>query len=147
MGFLDGNSVVSNSAYLVLNADAFDLGVLQSTMHTAWIKAVGGALETRIRYSSSLCYNNFPFPKVTESQKRRISECALEIVAQRELYSELTLDELYEPIDMPQGLEEAHDALDLVVDSCYRAKPFENEDERVIFLFKLYEKMTGSQNA
>ncbi|MGX9691285.1 class I SAM-dependent DNA methyltransferase [Achromobacter anxifer] len=147
MGFLDGNSVVSNSAYLVLNADAFDLGVLQSTMHTAWIKAVGGALETRIRYSSSLCYNNFPFPKVTESQKRRISECALEIVAQRELYSELTLDELYEPIDMPQGLEEAHDALDLVVDSCYRAKPFENEDERVIFLFKLFEKMTGSQNA
>ena len=34
MGFLDGNSVVSNSAYLVLNADAFDLGILQSTMHT-----------------------------------------------------------------------------------------------------------------
>ena len=60
MGFLDGNSVVSNSAYLVLNADAFDLGILQSTMHTTWIKTVGGALETRIRYSSSLCYNNFP---------------------------------------------------------------------------------------
>lgn len=72
MGFLDGNSVVSNSAYLVLNADAFDLGILQSTMHTTWIKTVGGALETRIRYSSSLCYNNFPFPKVTEAQKREL---------------------------------------------------------------------------
>lgn len=147
MGFLDGNSVVSNSAYLVLNADAFDLGILQSTMHTTWIKTVGGALETRIRYSSSLCYNNFPFPKVTEAQKKRVAECALEILAQRELYSELTLDELYDPDDMPQGLEEAHDALDLVVDSCYRPKTFESVDERIIFLFKLYEKMTGSQNA
>ena len=123
MGFLDGNSVVSNSAYLVLNADAFDLGILQSTMHTTWIKTVGGALETRIRYSSSLCYNNFPFPKVTEAQKR-VEECALEILAQREMYSELTLDELYDPDEMPQGLEEAHDALDLVVDSCYRPKSF-----------------------
>lgn len=147
MGFLDGNSVVSNSAYLVLNADAFDLGILQSTMHTTWIKTVGGALETRIRYSSSLCYNNFPFPKVTEAQKKRVVECALEILAQRELYSELTLDELYDPDEMPQGLEEAHDALDLVVDSCYRPKPFESVDDRVIFLFKLYEKMTGNQNA
>lgn len=147
MGFLDGNSVVSNSAYLVLNANAFDLGILQSTMHTTWIKNVGGALETRIRYSSSLCYNNFPFPNVSEAQKNRVAACALEILAQRELHSELTLDELYDPENMPPGLEEAHDALDLVVDSCYRAKPFETEEDRIIFLFKLYEKMTGTQNA
>ncbi|MCX7208426.1 MAG: N-6 DNA methylase [Proteobacteria bacterium] len=147
MGFLDGNSVVSNSAYLVLNATAFDLGILQSTMHTTWIKTVGGALETRIRYSSSLCYNNFPFPKVSEAQKTKVAECALEILAQRELHSELTLDELYDPDIMPQGLKDAHDALDLVVDSCYRAKPFETMDEQIVFLFKLYEKMTGTQNA
>lgn len=147
MGFLDGNSVVSNSAYLVLNANAFDLGLLQSTMHTEWIKAVGGALETRIRYSSSLCYNNFPVPRVTANQRKRVEECALEILAQRELYAELTLDELYEPDDMPQGLEEAHDALDLVVDSCYRARPFESAEDRVIFLFKLYEKLTEAQHA
>lgn len=147
MGFLDGNSVVSNSAYLVLNANAFDLGILQSTMHTTWIKTVGGALETRIRYSSSLCYNNFPFPKVSQAQQQRVTECALEILAQREMNSELTLDELYDPDGMPPDLEAAHDALDLVVDSCYRAKPFDSVDERIIFLFKLYEKMTGTQNA
>ena len=64
----------------------------------------------------------------------------MEILAQREMYSELTLDELYDPDEMPQGLEEAHDALDLVVDSCYRPKSFESVDERIIFLFKLYEK-------
>lgn len=121
--------------------------MLQSTMHTTWIKTVGGALETRIRYSSSLCYNNFPFPKVSQAQQQRVTECALEILAQREMNSELTLDELYDPDGMPPDLEAAHDALDLVVDSCYRAKPFDSVDERIIFLFKLYEKMTGTQNA
>ena len=71
MGFLDGNSVVSNSAYLVLNADAFDLGILQSTMHTTWIKTVGGALETRIRYSS-LFATTTSLPKGDRSSKREL---------------------------------------------------------------------------
>ena len=42
---------------------------------------------------------------------------------------------------MPDGLREAHRQNDLVVERCYRSKPFENDEERLEFLFKLYEQM------
>ena len=40
-------------------------------------------------------------------------------------------------------LREAHTALDIAVDSLYRAKPFENDEERLSLLFKLYEALIG----
>ena len=42
---------------------------------------------------------------------------------------------------MPGGLREAHKANDEVIEKCYRARPFESDEERLEFLFKLYEKM------
>lgn len=42
-------------------------------------------------------------------------------------------------------LREAHTALDIAVDSLYRAKPFENDEERLSLLFKLYEALIGRQ--
>jgi len=35
----------------------------------------------------------------------------------------------------------AHMALDKAVDRCYRSKPFSSEQERLEFLFDLYEKL------
>jgi hypothetical protein len=42
---------------------------------------------------------------------------------------------------MPQELREAHHKLDLIVDSCYRERPFADENDRLEWLLKLYEKM------
>ena len=42
---------------------------------------------------------------------------------------------------MPAGLKEAHHQLDLFVERCYRSKPFETDEERLEYLFKLYEQM------
>jgi hypothetical protein len=147
MGFLDGRSVVSNSAFLVMNASPFTLGILMSAMHMAWTRTVAGGLETRIRYSSGLVYNTYPLPPVTEANKKLISTCALRIIQQREEHSELALDDLYEPDRMPKGLADAHDALDAAVDRCHRSKPFSSEDERVVFLFKAYEDMMEKVDA
>lgn len=44
---------------------------------------------------------------------------------------------------MPPELAKAHAALDREVDRCYRAQPFENDRQRVEFLFALYEKLTA----
>ena len=49
--------------------------------------------------------------------------------------------ELYDPDKMPDGLREAHKFLDLAIDQIYRSKPFENDEERLAHLFKLYEEM------
>ena len=42
---------------------------------------------------------------------------------------------------MPEGLREAHRINDLAIERCYRSKPFESDEERLEYLFKLYEKM------
>ena len=53
--------------------------------------------------------------------------------------------ELYDPDKMPEGLRQAHHEMDLAVEQCYRKKPFENDEERLEYLFKLYEEMIEAE--
>ena len=61
---------------------------------------------------------------------------------EREKHSQKTLAQLYDPDKMPEGLRKAHHALDTAIERCYRSKPFENDEERLEYLFKMYEEMT-----
>ena len=88
-------------------------------------------------------YNTFPFPKILDQQKKRIELCVQDILRVREKYSERTMAELYDPDKMPQDLLDAHHSLDLVIESCYRRKPFESDEQRLAHLFKMYEMMTN----
>ena len=115
-------------------------------MHMAWVRAVGGSLETRIRYSSVLCYNTFPFPKITQTQKEKIEELVNIILDERDKEYLKTLAELYDPNKMPDGLKKAHEKLDLYIETIYRDKPFSSDEERLEHLFKLYEKMIKEEN-
>jgi hypothetical protein len=47
---------------------------------------------------------------------------------------------------MPEGLQKAHQTLDTYIEQCYRAKPFESDEERLEYLFKMYEEMTSKEN-
>ena len=42
---------------------------------------------------------------------------------------------------MPDGLKKAHENLDLYIESIYMDKQFSSDEERLEYLFKLYEKM------
>lgn len=145
MGFLSKGTVVADSAFAVYDAPMWLFGILTSKIHMAWVKIVGGRLETRYRYSAQLCYNTFPFPKISEEKKKQIESAAEEVLLCREDYPDKTLADLYDPDKMPDNLRQAHHALDLIVESCYQDKPFENDEERLECLFKLYEKMTKKE--
>jgi hypothetical protein len=56
--------------------------------------------------------------------------------------SRTTLADLYDPLAMPPELVKVHAELDRAVDVCYRSQPFDNERQRVEYLFVLYEKLT-----
>ena len=142
MGYLSKENVAHDSCLVVGTNEKWLFGILTSLMHMAWVKTVGGRLETRYRYSAQLCYNTFPFPKISEAKKQEIEEAAEEVLLVREDYPGKTLAELYDPDKMPDDLREAHHKLDLIVESCYQEKPFANDEERLECLFKLYEKMT-----
>ena len=110
-----------------------------------WVRTVAGGLETRIRYSSGLCYNTFPFPEITDKQKTNLEDHVFNVLDEREKYPEKTMAELYDPDKMPAGLLKAHQDMDLAVEQCYRKKPFKNDEERLEYLFKLYEEMIAAE--
>ena len=142
IGYIDKNTVISNLAFALYDAELWLFGLLTSRIHNIWVKSVGGYLGTSIRYSATLCYNTFPFPYITKCKKDEIAALAEEVLMVREQHTEKTLAEMYDPDKMPQDLRDAHTALDLAVDSCYRAQPFNSDEERLEVLFKLYERMT-----
>lgn len=141
MGFLNSETIISNAASAIFNANPWVFSILTSKMHMAWVRAVSGKLEERLRYSSQLCYNTFPFPSITEKQKMELTQTTLRIIDEREKFCYKTLAFLYDPDTMPEGLRNAHHANDIVVEKCYREQPFESDEERLEYLFKLYEKM------
>lgn len=142
MGYLDKNTVITNAAFAIYNAELWLFGVVTSRMHMVWVRAVAGRLKTDYRYSAELCYNTFPFPDITDKQKQIIEIHVNNILEERENYSDMTMAELYDPDKMPEGLRRAHHDLDLVIESCYRRKPFESDEKRLEYLFKMYEIMT-----
>ncbi len=142
IGYLDAGTVITNSAFAVYDAPIWLFGLLTSSMHMVWVKTVGGRLKTDYRYSAQLCYNTFPFPKISAEKKAEIENAAEDVLVTREFYPEKTLAELYDPDKMPQDLREAHTRLDDIVESCYPGYPFANDETRLECLFKLYEEMT-----
>ena len=145
MGYLDHNYIAGDSCMVIGSNDISLFGFLTSHIHMVWVDTIGGKLETRYRYSAQLCYNTFPFPKISAEKKQEIESAAEEVLITREYYPEKTLAELYDPDKMPQDLREAHAKLDDIVESCYPGYPFASDEARLECLFKLYEKMTAKK--
>lgn len=145
--FFDKNVIASNQTYIIPGADPYLFGLISSKAFIVWMKAVGGQLETRIRFSAAICYNNFPVPIISSRFKQRIESAALKVLTVRENNSDLTLAELYDPDKTPEDLSEAHRLLDAEVDQCYGSNPEPTDEERLEIMFKLYEKMLGTANA
>lgn len=138
-------TVVTNSAFVIYSNELWLLGLLMSKLHNLWVRAVGGTLESRIRYSASLCYNTFPFPSLSMFRKVEVEKLTKEVLLIRAEHTEMTIGDMYKPENFPEDLRAAHHALDLAVERCYREKPFESDEERMEFLFKQYVKMTSKK--
>ena len=77
MGMMNSDEIIIAPNFAIYDAPMWLFGILTSLMHMAWVKTVGGRLETRYRYSAQLCYNTFPFPKISEAKKQEIEAAAL----------------------------------------------------------------------
>lgn len=134
--------ICSNQLFQVPNATLYLFGILNSSMHMAWMKVVGGRFKGDYRYSNTLIYNNFIFPEPTEQQVKEIEKQANSILQIRSKYIENshTLADLYDPLLMPVDLKRAYEKLNSAVDKAYQFKKQIRTDEvRVEFLFNLYK--------
>jgi hypothetical protein len=148
IGFMPKEIVVNNLASIIPNATLYHFGVLSSLLHMTWVKYVCGRLESRFRYSNTIVYNNFPWAESpTEAQKQAVERAAQAVLDAREQFPSSSLADLYDPLSMPPALVKAHQDLDRAVDRCYRPKAFSTEQERITFLFELYERYTAPLTA
>ncbi|MBE5458325.1 hypothetical protein E3G52_005233 [Mycobacteroides abscessus] len=145
IGYRGPETVVSNLAYAVYDAEPWVFAFITSRMHMVWTRAVGGQLETRLRYSNTIVYNNFPVPPLSDAVKERLTAAALRVLDVREYHCEKTLAELYDPDDMPDDLRAAHAEVDTLVDSLYSKHAYETDEERLSDLFTMYEAMTADE--
>ena len=139
-------SVIANySSFILPGATPLEFAIISSKMHMIWVDTLGGKLETRFRYSSTLCYNTFPFPKIDKRQEELLSQYVFDILATRANHIGKTLKWMYDRNTMPKDLKQAHEALDKAIEQCYRLQPFNSDNERLEYLFKLYEKMIAEE--
>jgi hypothetical protein len=148
IGFIEPDVIASGSALIVPGASPYDFGILSSAMHNAWMRYVGGRLESRYQYSNNIIYNNFPWPgEVDEKLRAAVRAAATEVLDARTPFlppkGTSTLADLYDPLTMPAALVKAHAELDRAVDRCYRAQAFRSDRERVEHLFLLYERLVA----
>ena len=141
MGFMSPDVMCSNQVNLIPDATLYHFGVLESSVHMAWMRAVCGRLEMRYRYSKDIVYNNFPWPEPTEEQKARIEQTAQAILDARALFPDSSLADLYDDLTMPPQLRKAHQDNDRAVMQAYGFDPkATTESQCIASLFSLYHQ-------
>lgn len=147
IGWLEPPTIPSNLVRIVADADRWHFSILTSHMHMAWLRNIGGRLESRYRYSIGIVYNTFPWPTASEAQKSKIRALAQAVLDARAKFPNSTLADLYDPDTMPAELRKAHHRLDDAVDALYKRGGFQSDRERVEHLFMLYEKLVAPLTA
>lgn len=140
-------TVISDLAFALYDSQLWELSVVISKLHLSWISTVCGKLESRLRYSSTLGWNTFPLPNLTEKNKADLTRCAEDILLAREAHFPATIADLYDPEKMPVDLREAHERNDEVLERIYIGRRFRNDTERLEKLFELFTKMAASPSA
>lgn len=144
VGLADFDTVIGDKNYALFDAPYWVIALIASRIHLVWIATVCVRLRTDFSYGSTLGWNTFPVPKLTEQNKVDLTACAHNILLARESHYPATIADLYNPESMPENLRLAHEKNDEVIERIYIGRRFKNDTERLEKLFELYTKMTAS---
>ncbi|MBR2361424.1 MAG: class I SAM-dependent DNA methyltransferase [Spirochaetaceae bacterium] len=143
MGFFDSDVLSSNLVKVIPDAEIYHFGVLTSSVHMAWMRAVCGRLESRYRYSKDIVYNNFPWPQLSEGQRARVAQTAQAILDARAQYPDCSPAQLYgDNSFLFPDLVKAHQANDKAVLELYGLSVKATETEIVGRLMEMYLEKT-----
>ena len=145
IGYLNGETIPGNKLFIIEDATMYHFGVLNSSVHMDWMRAVAGRLKSDYSYSKDIVYNCFAWPTPTEEQKAIIEQTAKAILDVRANYPDKSLAVLYDPDKMPTDLKAAHEANDKAVMDAYGFSFDMAEPEIVAELMKMYQELTKNQ--
>jgi type II restriction/modification system DNA methylase subunit YeeA len=138
--------VIPSLVIVIARDDDYFIGVLHSKLHVLWALRQGSSLEDRPRYTSTTCFETFPFPwspgkePKNDPRVKAIAAAARELVQLRDNHlnppnaneaelKTLTLTNLYN--EPPTWLDNVHRKLDAAVFEAY-GWPHDLSDEEIL---------------
>jgi hypothetical protein len=166
--FLEGSTLPDNMLVAIGLDDAAALAVLSSRFHVTWALNAGGTLEDRPRYNKSVCFDPFPFPDPTETQKTHLRSVGEQLDAHRKAqqaaHPKLTLTAMYNVLEKlragqriegkdkeiyDQGLigilRDLHDQIDTAVAAAYGWPATLTDDEILHHLVDLNRERAAEE--
>lgn len=156
LGFMHSDVICTDRIKFLPDATLYEFGILTSNVHMEWMRTICGRLKSDYNYSKDIVYNNFPWIKVTEAQKKKIERTAQAILDARALYPDCSLADLYDELTMPPELRKAHVANDMAVMEAYgffmeptpeHPSKWYSPSETVAALMKKYQELTEKSNS
>ncbi len=133
--------IASNLVFTATDPTSFLLGIISSSMFMIWQSTVGGRLESRLRFSNTIVWNNLPLPKVAPHVRQEIIDAAKNLQLARDA-SGMSLAKMYEPGALTADLTKAHFDVDYVVDRAFgAAQTCTTELDRQTVLFSRFVEM------
>jgi len=145
IAFFNEDTICTNAVSIVPEASLATFGLMSSSAFNVWNKAISGRLESRVRISSGITYNNFPFPALTKEQVNVIEKAALEVLEARKIHQGSSLADLYSGTSMPKDLSKAHENLDKLVLQILGIDTHATESQILASLFALYNDWQTQQ--
>jgi hypothetical protein len=142
MAYLEPDVIANNALSIIPDAPLWLFGILQSRPFNVWNKAVSGRLESRVRISNTITYNNFPYPVMDAALNEKLSSSAKLVLEARAKYPNSSLADLYESTSMPAELSKAHTKLDSDALSAYGLKSSASDAEILEVLFAIYAEQS-----
>ena len=147
MTIVEPTTIAHDSMLTVDTDDLYWLGLLQSQMFAAWVRAVGGRIKADPRISAEITYNTFPWPEgVGGAAQDRVRTATQAMLDSRANHAGVALEDLYDPLSIPADLVVAQRGIDRAVDALYGRGRFD-ELKRATRLFELYAKAVGELTA
>ena len=124
--YIDADTIPDSTIVAFCREDDYLLGILESRIHKVWTAAIGTQLrekESGRRYIISECFEKYPFPTPTESQREVVAQAARTLDEQRRNVCRpngtyrRSMTALYN--ENPPWLQTAHAELDATVADAY----------------------------
>ena len=117
--FLDAETIINNRVFSVITDDVAVFSLLENSTFTTWVRVFSSRMKSDYMLAASTVYNTFPFPQLSDSQRKELRTLGQVILDERKKYPNETLGDLYDPVSMPVSLLRAHKVLDKLVLKIY----------------------------
>jgi MmeI, DNA-methyltransferase domain/MmeI, N-terminal domain/MmeI, helicase spacer domain/MmeI, target recognition domain len=133
--------------------DDYSMGILKSSIHSAWAHSESSTLEDRPRYTPTSCFETFPWPQPDDRVREEIGEIAMRLIERRQTICveiQIGLTDLYNQVEEGAWSEiaELHRRLDEAVARAYGWKPTIAHDRLEIKarLAELHGRIAGGES-